>query len=119
MRMKTALLGVSAGSLLLAACASDPIIDRRGVDAAQFEADRAECRAYSEEVDTTGQTAKHGAVGAAVGAAVGLIIGDASVAEGAGVGAVAGAVDGGAKAQDRKERVFRNCMDGRGYRVLG
>ena len=118
MQAKT-LAAAAFGSALLAACASDPIIDARGVDAAEYDADWAECRAYSEQVDTGGQMAKHGAVGAAAGAAIGAIIGGVSAGEAAGAGAVAGALEGGADAQERKERVFRNCMDGRGYRVLG
>ena len=42
-------------------------IDERGVDPARYEADLADCRSYSEQVDTVGQAAKHGAAGAVVG----------------------------------------------------
>lgn len=106
--------------VLLTACAQDPIVDKRGVDERQFNQDLADCQAYAAQVNTAGEAAKHGAVGAAVGGAVGAIIGDSGTAgRVAGVGAVTQGTSGAAKAEDRKERVIQNCLRGRGYRVLG
>ena len=106
--------------LVLTACAQDPIVDKRGVDERQFNQDLAECQEYAAQVNTAGEAAKHGAIGAAVGGAVGAILGDSSTAgRVAGVGAVTKGTTGAAKAEDRKERVIHNCLRGRGYRVLG
>ena len=106
--------------VLLAGCASDPIIDRKGVDERAYQQDLAECRAYAAEVDTTSETIKGGAVGAAVLGTVGAIFGDSNRAErGAGAGAVLGGSRGMTEAEERKERILYRCMKGRGYRVLG
>lgn len=106
--------------LLLMGCANEPIVDRRGVDEAQYQGDLAECRSYAHQVDTAGETAKAGAVGVAIGASVGAILGNSQDAEkGAGVGAVAGGTKGFRKAENRKEKVFYRCMKSRGYRIFG
>ena len=106
--------------VFLAGCASEPIVDRRGVDEVKYEADLAECRSYAGEVDTAGETAKHGAIGAAIGASIGAIIGDSHDAEqGVGIGAIAGGSKGFSKAEHRKEKVMYRCMKSRGYRVFG
>ncbi len=117
--MKKGLL-VLVGLGLLAGCANDPIVDMRGVDQAQFDADLAECRSYAAQVKTGEQAVTEGAIGAAVGSVIGAVIGDGDLAQrGAGVGAVTGTTQGAAKAQNRKEQVLFNCLRGRGYRVLG
>ena len=105
---------------LIAGCASEPIVDRRGVDEAAYQRDLAECRGYASEVDTVGETVKDGAIGAAVGGIFGAIWGDSHTAgQGAGTGAVAGGGKGLTRAERRKEKVMYRCMQGRGYKVLG
>ena len=112
----TSVLSVS----LLAGCASDPIIDRKGVDEARYQADLAECRTYANEVNTAAETGKYGAVGAAIGGSLGAIIGNSRDAErGAGIGAVTGGTKGFGRAEDRKERIVYRCLQHRGYKVLG
>ncbi len=115
------LIGVTLVLTTLASgCANEPIIDRRGVDPATYQADLAECRSYAAEVNTPVEGAKGGAVGAVVGGAIGAVLGNHHTAErGAGGGAVIGSTKGMTKAEERKERVMYNCMKGRGYRVLG
>lgn len=106
--------------LVMAGCASEPIIDKRGVDPVKYERDLAECRAYSEQVNTPAEMVKHGAIGAAIGGAVGAIVSDSHGAgEAAGVGAGIGATEGMTRSEDRKQQVFHRCLQGRGYRVLG
>jgi len=102
----------------LAACSSHPapIIDTKGIDPVLLEADLGECEAYSEQVIVAGGTAKGAAGGAVAGAAAGAISGDAG--RGAGYGAVWGASRSGIDGAREKERVFKRCMRGRGYRVL-
>jgi outer membrane lipoprotein SlyB len=106
--------------LVLAGCAHNPIVDMQGVNRRQYRQDLTECRQYAEQVNVAGETATHGAAGAAVGAALGAIVGDHRTAQKiGGVGAVTGATRGAKKARHRKERVMRNCLRGRGYKVLG
>ena len=117
--MKNILL-VGMVAMVCAGCAHEPIVDRKGVNEIQYQADLSECRTYAEQVNTAGETAKHGAIGAAVGATVGAVIGNSDTAgRGAGVGAIAGGGKGFSKAEQRKQRVVYQCLRNRGYRVLG
>jgi hypothetical protein len=103
-------------AMLLAACATGPIIDDQGVDMVQYEKDLADCERIARQVGTGKQTAKSGAVGAVVGGAMGAVFGDAG--EGAAVGAIEGGTAGGLDADHEKSRVVKNCLDNRGYTVL-
>ena len=106
--------------VFLFGCASDPIVDRRGVDENKYQRDLAECRGYGTQVNTPGETAKHAAVGAAIGGTIGAIAGDITDAgQGAGIGVTIGATKGFNRAEHRKEKVVYRCLKGRGYRVLG
>ena len=107
--------------ILLAAltgCAAhpDPIVDMKGVDPERFARDRAECEEYTEQILVSQGVAKGTAVGTAVGAAAGAINGD--VGRGAANGALYGGTRSGLEADRDKQRVFKNCLRGRGYRVL-
>jgi hypothetical protein len=117
MNMRTAtILLVTA---VLAACSSStaPIIDTRGVDMARYRQDLAECEAYKEQVKTGEGVTKGAAGGAAVGAAIGAIAGG-SAGKGAGIGAVTGGAESARIADREKADVVKNCLRGRGYRVL-
>lgn len=104
----------------LVACASDNVIvDTKGADMTRYEQDRRECEAYAAQVNTGQQAAKSGGFGAVVGAAIAAIFGDSrAVVRGAGTGAVLGGAQGVVKGEGQKEQVLRNCLSGRGYRVL-
>lgn len=106
----------TVSGLLLSSCASDPIIDPRGVNMAQFEKDKADCEQVAQQVNTAGKVGKSAAAGAAVGAAVGAIYSDAG--KGAAAGAVQGGAAGGLSADQEKARVVRNCLRNRGYQIL-
>jgi len=94
----------------------EPIIDTRGVDLVVYEGDMADCEAYGQQIHIEQGVAKGAAAGAVVGTATGAISGNP--ASGAGYGAVFGAAES-ARLNDReKQRVVKNCMRGRGYRVL-
>jgi hypothetical protein len=118
--MKT-LLAVALIPLSLLACRSNvaPIVDMQGVNVAAYNRDLTECRAYADQV-ATGRTVVRGAAGGAVvGAAVGAAVGSSDTAQrGAGAGAVIGAARGARQADMESDRVLRNCLRGRGYRVL-
>ncbi len=104
--------------LLIGACTTtdEIIIDKKGVDMARYEQDLAECRSYSAEVRTGEKVARGAASGAAVGGLIGVITGDA--AEAAGVGAVTGGARGASQGTQQEVQVVKNCLRGRGYRVL-
>ena len=102
----------------LAGCAAhpDPIVDTQGVDPEKLAQDWEECEAYTEQIQMSEGVAKGSAVGAAVGAAAGAIHGDAG--DGAATGALLGGTRSGLQADRDKQRVFKRCLRGRGYRVL-
>ena len=106
--------------LTLAACrSSEPIVDMQGVNQAQYNRDLAECRQYAEQVESGREVVRGAAGGAVVGAAVGAAVGNSDTAQrGAGAGAAVGAARGAREAERQSERVLRNCLRGRGYRVL-
>lgn len=107
-------------ALVLAACARDRVIvDTKGMDMSRYEQDKAECTAYAEQVSTGEKVAKGAGFGAVVGAALGAIYGDSqAVARSAASGGVVGGAHGAVSGEGDKDRVLRNCLSGRGYRVL-
>src|SRR5210317_749082 len=102
----------------VAGCAAhpDPIVDTKGIDPEKLAQDWEECEAYTEQIKISQGVAKGSAVGAAVGAAAGAIHGDAG--DGAATGAILGGTQSGLQADRDKQRVFKRCLRGRGYRVL-
>jgi hypothetical protein len=96
------------------------IIDRKGVDMARFARDKSECESYADEVRSGAKAARGAATGGVVGGAVGAILGDSTeaAARGAGVGAVSGGARGVVEGERDKVRVVKQCLRGRGYRVL-
>jgi outer membrane lipoprotein SlyB len=103
---------------VVSACAAhpDPIIDMQGVNPDLLAADWADCEGYSEQITIGAGVAKGAGVGAGVGA-LGGAIGD-DVGGGAASGALIGATRSGLDADREKQRVFKRCLRGRGYRVL-
>ena len=103
----------------LAGCARRhrPIVDMQGVDGRQYQQDLFECQQYAQQVQSK---AGGGAVaGAVIGGAVGAVVGDSTTMQkGAGVGAISGLARGGAATRREKQQVVKNCLRGRGYRVL-
>ena len=82
-----------------------------------YEQDLVECKEYSEEIDTKTGVAKGAAAGGATGGAVGAVSGGSGT-RGAAVGAVLGMAGSGKRASDDKAKVVKNCLRGRGYKVL-
>lgn len=95
------------------------IIDKKGVNMAAYEQDLAECRTYSEEVKTGEKAARGAASGAVVGGLIGAAVGNSRDAQrGAGAGAVTGAARGVSEGSREEVQVVKQCLRGRGYRVL-
>ena len=110
---------------ILAACANSgsnyiPVID--GPVGPNFSADLAQCQniAASQGAfdSNTGAAAATGAGVAAGGTALvnntGTNVRDAAI-----IGAAVGVAGGALQQQANKEAIIRNCMRGRGYRVVG
>jgi outer membrane lipoprotein SlyB len=117
----TLLIALCSTALLATGCASSKrvVIDDKGVDPATYQQDLAECQAIADQV-TTGRDAAGGALGGAViGGALGAIFGNSGTAgRMAGGGAVIGGASKAGEAEQEKGQVLRNCLRGRGYRVL-
>lgn len=112
----TAMLTLVA--IIAGGCAAhpDPIIDMKGVDAEALAEDWEECEVYTDEIIMAAGVAKGSTLGAAVGAVGGAINDD--VGRGAAYGALYGGTRSGLDADRDKQRVFKRCLSGRGYRVL-
>jgi hypothetical protein len=106
------------GALAISGCAAhpDPIIDMQGVDPNALAKDWYECEAYTQEILISQGVVKGSATGAVVGALGGAIDGDAG--RGAAGGALYGGTRSGLHADREKQKVFKRCLRGRGYRVL-
>lgn len=127
MKLKPVLL-TSCAALFLSGCTTgkspyvgsrDVIVDTQGVDYYAYQHDLSECRAYSDQVSVAGRSVGGAAGGAVVGGLIGAAAGNSSTAQRtAGVGAVAGGAGGAASGYTERQKVVRNCMIGRGYRVL-
>ncbi|MCV6584530.1 MAG: glycine zipper family protein [Marinibacterium sp.] len=111
--------------LLAAACSNSganyvPVID--GTPGPNFNVDLAECQQLAASQPAlgpgTGSTVATTTGVAAAGAAITNNKGN-NVLEAAAVGAVAGLGAAGLEGQREKERIIRNCMRGRGYKVVG
>jgi len=84
-----------------------------------YHQDLQECRGFATQVPVAGKATKTAVGGAVVGGVVGAIVGDSGTAKkGAGVGAVTGAVKGTSSGYRERRKVVKNCLRGRGYRVL-
>ena len=94
----------------------DPIVDMKGVNPDLLAADWDDGEGYSEEVVIGKGVVKGAGVGAGVGAVGGVINDD--VGRAAANGALIGATRSGLDADRDKQRVFKRCLRGRGYRVL-
>ena len=98
---------------------SEPIIDRQGVNPAQYRADLDQCEDYADEAAIAWKAGTGAVSGAVVGAVFGAVVGDSDTAKkGAGIGAVGGGTRGAGEGIRERERVIRRCLSGRGYRVL-
>jgi len=112
---KWAILGFS---IAITSCAAhpDPIVDMKGVNPDLLAQDWEDCEAYTEQIVVAEGVAKGAGAGAGVGAIGGVINGD--VGRAAANGALIGATKSGLDADRDKQKVFKRCLRGRGYRVL-
>lgn len=97
-----------------------PMLDLQGQDASHVECDLAECQAYAAQISPAKSAVANAVGGAILGALFGLAVGDHGWAARAGAqgGAIGGAISGAGNAVAARVDIVRNCMAGRGYRVL-
>jgi len=95
-------------------------VDLKGIDRNQYEEDLADCQGYADEVKIVKQVAIGAAGGAALGGAIGAVSGKntTGIGQAAGSGAVYGGTITGLPAAGEYRMVLRECLRGRGYRVL-
>ncbi len=118
-------------TLLLTACAQQrgytPTIDARNDANAQYiNRDMQECEQLAEQAagNTAAEAAIGTGVGAVIGGAVGAITGAiaGNPAAGAMIGGAAGGIGGATKqgfqSDAHYQQAYKNCMTGRGHRVI-
>ena len=109
---------------LLTACAGSavrPIVDMQGVNSDKYESDLRDCQNYASQKSGATETGAKAAVGGAtIGALIGLVAGGtgSNIAQGAGIGAVVGGGGGAYAGNKAQEDIVKNCLRGRGYKVL-
>ncbi|MEM6912567.1 MAG: glycine zipper family protein [Pseudomonadota bacterium] len=113
--MDTKILGIVAIAAVGACTTYQPVVD--GPQDAQYYADLQDCRALAAQASSQSRDILSGA---AVGAAIGGIVGsvDGNLGDGAAAGAGVGAVQGAVRKNNNSNSVVRNCMRGRGHRVV-
>jgi len=101
-----------------------PVVDPAMSDMTTYEQDLQACQGIAREQSVAGGAAGGALVGATAGSIVGAVIGaffgdaGAGAAFGAGYGGATGAVEGTASGLGGQETIIKNCMIGRGHRVL-
>ena len=105
-------------SLSVLSCAGNaPVIDTKGIDMSNYKVELSECTQYAEQISMGEEAAIGAGLGAAFAWAVSAVAGgdtDTSAA----VGAVTGGAAGMGDAAQEKSTIIKNCLRGRGYRVL-
>ncbi|MGD9974050.1 MAG: hypothetical protein AB7S77_13400 [Desulfatirhabdiaceae bacterium] len=112
--------------LLIAGCANyRPIVDMKNVNRYQYEQDLKECQEYAKQISPGTNAAVGAGAGAGIGALLGLVVGIAfnvdpgdMAGAGAAIGGLQGAGVGAAEGAKSQMEIIKNCMSGRGYRVL-
>ena len=105
---------------MMAGCTttSEIIIDEKGVNMSRYDQDLVDCESYAQQVAVGQKTTKGAASGAVIGGAVGSVSSRHDAGESAAVGAITGGAKGLNDGERVKVRVVKNCLRGRGYRVL-
>lgn len=116
---------VAVAALLLAGCASGPIIDPKSSKTPEnFYLDQMECERISENVSYPAEMAKSSFMNAILSGLMGAALagGNVSAAQGAQVGAVSGAIVGAGTGAygtfSKRQKIVTKCLQGRGYSVL-
>ena len=109
---------IVVGTLSACTTTDEIIIDERRSNMSNYDQDLAECQSYAEQVPVAEKAARGAGSGAVVGGAVGGVSKRHDTGEGAAIGAITGGAKGINEGEREKVRVVKNCLRGRGYRVL-
>ena len=95
-------------------------LDTKDVDMSNYYKDLQECKTFAEKKSVAGDALSGAVAGAAVSAVIGAAVGDSSewASGGAKWGAIEGAAEGAWSGYEKKRSLVRNCLIGRGYKVL-
>lgn len=111
--------------LLTSSCAGyRPIVDLRGQDETRYEMDLKDCQAYADQISPGGEAVAGGIIGGAIGGLLGFAVGVALgnpgeyIGFGAAIGGAQGVAGGAAGGARGQVDIIRNCLAGRGYRIL-
>ena len=121
--MKPILIAHLALAGLLGACANggadvEPILD--GAPTASFQSDLSACRGLARDQRQLDRgTMGSAAIGAGIGGVLGEADDDGDALGGTIVGALVGAAAGASEASDTREAIVKDCLRGRGHRVVG
>jgi outer membrane lipoprotein SlyB len=121
--MKTICILLAAA--LVGGCASKPLIDpKASTTPANYHLDEMECERISEGVSYGAEMAKsaalNGFISMLMGAALakGTITPQTGAAAGLISGTAVGAGTGAYNTFDRRQKIVRKCLEGRGYKIL-
>ena len=112
---------IAIAALLLAGCASGPIIDPKASKTPEnFYLDQMECERISENVSYGNEMLKGALINGIFSGIIGAAIGQApnAGAVGAASGAIVGAGKGAYDTNSRRGKIVTKCLQGRGYSVL-
>ena len=112
--------------LLLAGCASKPLIDpKSSTHPENYYADEMECSRIAEDVSYGKNMAIKGTIQGSGSALLAHALADSSskasghaALAGLITGLLMGAADGAYTTYERREKIIRTCLGGRGYKVL-
>ncbi|MFT5141126.1 MAG: outer membrane lipoprotein SlyB [Rhodothermales bacterium] len=117
--MKTIIVSIGLLATIVACTTTNEIIiDQKGVDMSRYEDDLDDCEGYAEQVAIGKKAAKGSASGAVTGGAIGAVSKRSDAGEGAAIGAITGGVKGLNEGEHMQLRVVKNCLRGRGYKIL-
>ena len=98
---------------------SNIIVDEKGIDVDKYYTDLLECQAYASHVDVQANTGSAALAGGLFGALIGGMAGNRNTA---GIIGLLGAAEAAGQANQQSsntvQKIMRECLRGRGYRVL-
>jgi hypothetical protein len=118
-------IAIAISIVFLSGCATKPLVDpKSSKNPANYYLDEMECNRIADEISMSTEVAKgatiQGVLSALLGAA--LAKGNISAGTGSGIGLATGVLMGGGSAavrtHERKQKVLRTCLAGRGYSIL-
>lgn len=104
---------------LMRSAADNVIVDTKGVDMNKYQQDLSECAEYASRVDVAQNTGNAAVAGGLFGALIGGMAGNRNTA---GIIGLLGAAEAAGQANQQSsntvQKIMRECLRGRGYRVL-